>query len=223
LRDISEDIGLAAVRGPAAAGRLASLLAPVPVAPGDVGNARLAGVDVFAARATTDGPDGVDLYCRRRDLPSLQQAMGRLAIPVLDDATWALHRLEWGMPTIGLEIDPDDTPVEAGLEGLVVQGKGAPYPGEMAYAERRRTGAIRRLVGFTVAGDVPPPVGADVSVSGRVVDRVRSVGVSPRVGIIGMTAVPVGSDVAGTALEMVVDGQTWAGVVARRPFVSREG
>jgi aminomethyltransferase len=223
LRDISEDIGLAAVRGPAAAGRLASLLEPVPATPGDVTNARFAGVDVFAARATAEGADGVDLYCRRRDLPSLRQAMERLAIPVVDDGTWALHRLEWGTPAIGVEIDADDTPVEAGLEALVVQGKGAPYPGEMAYAERRRTGGLRRLVGFTVAGDVPPPEGAEVRTNDRAVDRVRAVGVSPRAGIIGMTAVPVGADLIGTALEIVSGDQRWDAVVARRPFVARAG
>jgi aminomethyltransferase len=224
LRDISEDIGLAAVRGPAAAGRLAPLLEPTPALAGDVTNARFAGVDVFAARATADGPDGVDLYCRRRDLPSLQGALARLAIPVVDDATWALHRLEWGTPTIGVEIDADDTPVEAGLEGLVVQGKGAPYPGEVAFAERMRTGARRRLVGFTVAGDVPPPEGAEVRTNDRAVDRVRSVGVSPRAGIIGMTAVPVGADAIGTPLEIVAaDGRRWNAIVARRPFVARTG
>jgi len=223
LRDISEDIGLAAVRGPAAAGRLATLLEPIPALPGDVTNARFAGVDVFAARATADGPDGVDLYCRRRDLPSLRQAMERLAIPVVDDATWALHRLEWGTPTIGVEIDADDTPVEAGLEALVVQGKGAPYPGEVAFAERMRTGGLRRLVGFKVTGDVPPPEGAEVRTNDRAVDRVRSVGVSPRAGIIGMTAVPVGADALGTPLEIVAGDQRWDAVVTRRPFVARAG
>ncbi len=223
LRDISEDIGLAAVRGPAAVGRLAALLDPVPAEPGDVLNARFAGVDVFAARATADGADGVDLYCRRRDLPSLSGTLARLAIPVVDDATWALYRLEWGTPMIGVEIDPDDTPVEAGLEALVVQGKGAPYPGEVAYAERRRTGPMRTLVGFVVTGDDPPPIGAEVRANDRVVDRVRSIGVSPRVGIIGMTAVPVGADTPGTPLEIVDGEQRWSAVVARRPFVRREG
>lgn len=223
LRDISEDIGLAAVRGPAAAGRLAPLLEPVPAAPGDVVNARFAGVDVFAARATAEGADGVDLYCRRRDLPSLRQALERLAIPLVDDATWALHRLEWGTPAIGAEIGPDDTPVEAGLEALVVQGKGAPYPGELAYAERRRTGALRKLVGFTATGDSPPPVGAEVRVNDRAVDVVRSSAASPRAGLIGITAVPVGADVPGTPLVIRDGARSWDAVVTRRPFVAREG
>lgn len=223
LRDISEDIGLAAVRGPQATERLAAALDPVPAHPGDVSNARCGGIDVFAARASNDGPDGVDLYCRRRDLPALRVAFEQLGLRVVSDAVWELHRLEWGTPTIGVEIDPDDTPVEAGLEALVVQGKGAPYPGEVAYSERRRTGAIRRLVGFTVAGDVPPPVDAEVLVNDRVVDRVRSIGVSPRVGIIGMTAVPVGGDAIGTPLVVRHGATVRDAVVAARPFVSREG
>jgi hypothetical protein len=92
----------------------------------------------------------------------------------------------------------------------------------VAYAERRRTGAIRRLVGFTAAGDLPPPEGADVLVNDRVVDRVRSVGVSPRAGIIGMTAVPVGGDLAGTPLVIRQGATEWAAVVVARPFVTRE-
>jgi glycine cleavage system aminomethyltransferase T len=222
LRDISEDIGLAAVRGPRAVERLEAVLAPLPAQPGDVTNSRCGGVDVFAARASSDGADGVELYCRRRDLPAVRATLEQQGIPVVSDAVWALHRLEWGSPTIGVEIDPDDTPVEAGLEALVVQGKGAPYPGEVAYAERRRTGAIRRLVGFTAAGDLPPPEGADVLVNDRVVDRVRSVGVSPRAGIIGMTAVPVGGDLAGTPLVIRQGATEWAAVVVARPFVTRE-
>ncbi|PKM06284.1 MAG: hypothetical protein CVV17_02385, partial [Gammaproteobacteria bacterium HGW-Gammaproteobacteria-7] len=134
LRDISEDIGLAAVRGPRAVERLEAVLAPLPAQPGDVTNSRCGGVDVFAARASSDGADGVDLYCRRRDLPAVRATLEQQGIPVVSDAVWALHRLEWGSPAIGVEIDPDDTPVEAGLEALVVQGKGAPYPGEVAYA-----------------------------------------------------------------------------------------
>lgn len=223
LRDISEDIGLAAVRGPHAAERLASELVPVPAHPGDVTNARCGGIDVFAARASNDGADGVDLYCRRRDLAGLSAVLERLGMRVVGDDVWALHRLEWGTPGVGVEIDPEDTPVEAGLDALVVQGKGAPYPGETAYAERRRTGALRRLVGFTVAGDVPPPVDAEVLVNDRVVDRVRSVGVSPRAGIIGMTAVPVGADAIGTPLVIRQGATEWPAVVAARPFVSRDG
>ncbi len=221
LRDISDDVAVVSVRGPASAARLGTLLEPVPQEPNDLLRARLGGVDVFAARAGQQGPDGVDLYCRARDLESLRGAIARLAIPFVDDATWQLVRLEWGVPRVGTEIQPEDTPIEAGLDGLVAQGKGAPFPGEQALDTRRRGGALKRLVGFKVSGhDVPPP-GAEVQLAGRTVDRVRSSALSPRLGAIGITAVPSGSDVTGTPVRIVARDREWEGTLKRLPFVGR--
>lgn len=221
LRDISADLGAVAVRGPATVARLAPLLSPCPGEPGDVINARLAGIDVFAARATLDGPDGIDLYCRVRDLASLQTTLLKAGVLPVTDADWRLNRLEWGVASVGVEIDPGDTPVEAGLEHLVAEGKGAPFPGETALESRRRTGAIKRLVGFHLTAGTIPPLASRVSVAGIMVDRVRSIGQSPRVGLIGMTAVPTTADAPATPLTVMSGDQTWSAKVVRRPFVTR--
>lgn len=223
LRDISDDVAVVSVRGPTAAARLGTLLDPVPAEANDLVRSRLAGVDVFAARAGRHGPDGIDLYCRARDVDALRRSIAQLAIPFVADATWELVRLEWGIARVGVEIEAGDTPVEAGLESLVAQGKGAPFPGEQALEARRRSGPLKRLVGFAVAGPEAPPVDAEVRVNGRSVDRVRSVGVSPRAGVIGMTAVPRGSDQGGVALEIVAGERRWEGQVVRPPFVARAG
>lgn len=219
LRDISDDVCLAAVRGATAMAHLTPLLAPVPAEPGTVVNARFAGIDVFAARVTRDGPDGVDLFARRRDRAALESALTRGGISPVGAEAWRLLRLEWGIATMGSEIDSDDTPIEAGLERLVAEGKGAPFPGETALANRRRTGAMKRLVGFRVQGDGIPPVGARVRVAGLMVDRVRSVVRSPVAGVIGMTSVPTTADAPGTPLLIEAGEQTWTAEVTRRPFV----
>lgn len=221
MRDISDDMAVTAVRGPATIARLGPLLDTVPAEPGDVVHARLAGIDVFAARATLDGPDGVDLYCRARDGASLRAILLRAGVVGLTEADWRIHRLEWGIATVGVEIDPGDTPLEAGLGHLVAEGKGAPFPGETALASRRRTGALRRLTGFAVAGDDAPPIASRVTVAGVMVDRVRAIGCSPRVGIIGMAAVPTGADTPGTPLLLHSADRTWPATVVRRPFVTR--
>ena len=221
LRDISDDMGLVAVRGPASLVRLAPLLAPMPVDPGSIVNGRLAGIDVFAARATLEGPDGIDIYCRSRDLVSLQRTLVGAGIEAVTEADWRLNRLEWGIATIGSEIDAGDTPLEAGLERLVAEGKGAPFPGETALATRRRTGALKRLIGFQIAGDEMPPLAARVSVAGVMVDRVRSIAMSPRVGIIGIAAVPTSADAAGTALTILAGDRSWSAKLVHRPFVTR--
>ena len=219
LRDISDSVAAIAVRGPAATNKLATLLEPVPDAPGDLRKARLAGIDVFAARATDDGPDGVDLYCRSRDLDSLLAALDRLLIPVVESDSWDLVRMEWGVPRLGIEVDPADTPVEAALEHLVAEGKGAPFPGEVALEARRRSGAFKCLVGFTIEGSDCPPAGAEVWSNDRLVDRVRSVANSPRAGLIGMTAVPRGADAVGTSIRIVSGDKSWEASVVKPPFV----
>ena len=223
LRDISEDIALIGVRGATAASQLAPLLAPFPAEPGQIVTARLAGVDVFAARTTRDGPDGFDLYCRTRDRAALESSLVHAGLTAVGTAAWRLLRVEWGIATVGVEIGADDTPVEAGLEYLVAEGKGAPFPGETALAARRRTGAIKRLVGFKVQGADVPPVGASVRVAGLMVDQVRSVVTSPRAGVIGMTAVPTTADAPGTALLIEAGGRSWLAEIVRRPFVFRDG
>ncbi|MEP6591720.1 MAG: glycine cleavage T C-terminal barrel domain-containing protein [Gemmatimonadota bacterium] len=223
LRDISEDVGLITVRGPAAAVRVAPLMDAMPLEPGDVETSRFAGVDVFAGRATIDGPDGLDLFCRRRDRDSLETGLRHAGVfPVIREA-WELLRLEWGVARVGVEIDSEDTPLEAGLEHLVAEMKGAPFPGETALASRRRSGAMKRLVGFRVHGNDVPQVGSRVSVNGLMVDRIRSVGRSPRVGIIGMTALPTSAGTPGTPLHFELGDQQWSGEVVRRPFVTRGG
>lgn len=222
LRDISDDVAVIAVRGPRSVAQLMTYLDPMPMSSGDIVRSRVDGIGVFAARATAEGPDGFDLYCRGRDLPTLGDALGRIGVQMVDDDTWQMMRLEQGVARFGVEIEPSDTPVEAGLEHLVAQGKGARFPGEAAFAERLRTGAMRRLVGFTVPGDTVPPVGATVSAAGRPVDRVRSAAMSPRAGVIGMTAVPLGADVPGTVLRIITEYREWDATVVVMPFVGDE-
>ena len=57
--------------------------------------------------------------------------------------------------------------------------------------------------------------------AGVMVDRVRSVGHSPRAGIIGMTSIPTTAAAPGTPLVMQSGESVWSGAVVHRPFVSR--
>lgn len=221
LRDISDDVATVAVRGPATAARLAGLLKPFPEDASSVVASRFAGVDVFASRVPLEGPEGLDLSCRTRDREALASVLASAGVTPVSAPAWNLMQMEWGIPRLGIEIDPGDTPVEAGLEHLVAEGKGAPFPGETALAARRRAGAIKRLVGFRVPTGEMPPAGARVSVSGLPVDRVRSVALSPRVGVIGLTAVPITAQHPGTEILIEAGAQRWSGVLVRRPFVGR--
>ncbi|HRP06895.1 MAG TPA: glycine cleavage T C-terminal barrel domain-containing protein [Gemmatimonadales bacterium] len=216
----SDDLGVVAIRGPMTISQLTLRLSPMPAASGDLTRSRLAGVDVFAARTTAEGPDGIDLYSRRRDMETIVACLEEVATPLVTAPEWELFRLEYGVARSGIEIEEGDTPVEAALERLVALDKPTRFPGRNALAERVRTGAVRRLVGFMASSDTVPPPGAVVFVNGRMVDRVRSSGRSPRHGAIGMTAVPLGADQPGTVLTITDGGRTWPAVVARVPFGS---
>ncbi|MEO5824535.1 MAG: glycine cleavage T C-terminal barrel domain-containing protein [Gemmatimonadales bacterium] len=221
LRDISDDVGLVIVRGPDAVNRLAIGMRPGPGDPGQVLTARLGGIDLFVARAPADGPDGVDIFCRVHDRVALMELLRSLAVLAVTEGPWQLLQMEWGMADVGHGIDAADTPIEAALEHLVAEGKGAPFPGEGALGARRRTGALKRLVGFRVAGARRPQVGAVVRVGGHAVDRVRAVSWSPRVGVIGLTAVPTSALAPGAMLSIEADGTAWPAEIVDRPFVSR--
>lgn len=218
MRDISDDLGVIAIRGPMTISQLTLRLSPMPAASGDLTRSRLAGVDVFAARTTAEGPDGIDLYARSRDMDTILACLAEVATPMVQDGEWELFRMEFGVARAGVEIEEGDTPVEAALERLVELDKSTRFPGRVALEERIRTGAVRRLVGFVASSDTAPPPGAVVFVNGRMVDRVRSSVISPRFGPIGMTAVPLGADQPGTVLTITDGGKTWPAVVARVPF-----
>ncbi len=218
LRDISDDTACLQVRGPATLAVLASRLVPVPAEAGVIVMARYGSTELFAARALPGEPDGIDLYCRARDLTALHATLAEAGVPVAESAAWELLRIESGLAAVGAEIRDDDTPVEAGLEDLVPEGKGAPFPGEFAVAARRRQGPRKRLVGIRIAGDRLPPVGAEVTVAGLAVGPLRSVAWSPGFGAIGMIAVPTSATAAGTDIQLHADGGTWSAAIARVPF-----
>jgi glycine cleavage system aminomethyltransferase T len=147
--------------------------------------------------------------------------LGRAGVTRVTAEIWEIARVEWGVAEVGREIDPQDTPVEAALEDLVMEGKGAPFPGEFAVAARRRSGPLRRLVGVHINGETAPPAGVPIQVAGLDGERLRSVVNSPRVGVIGMISVPANATAVGTEIIIGTGEHRWQGTIARRPFVSR--
>ena len=217
LRDISDEVTTVMVRGPRSAELLQSVVMPWPRRAGDLTNSRVDDVTVFAARVGEGGPEGIDLHCRSRDGEALMTALGQTGVDRADISAWQTVQIEWGRPTVGVEIESGDTPHEAGLVNLVAAGKGAPFPGEQAFAAREQVGPLKSLVTFSAAGAMPPPVGAAVMLAGRQVDTVRSSVMSPRFGILGMTAVPTRSTGAGVVLTVVSGDMQWEASVCIPP------
>ncbi len=119
LKDISPEVGLLAVQGPAAE----ALLQPLTDVPLNTIRyyhflaGKVAGAQCFISRTGYTGEDGFELYCRERDTITLWQAiLAAGAQPVGLGARDTL-RLEWAMPstaTTSMTPSPRSRPASAG-------------------------------------------------------------------------------------------------------------
>jgi aminomethyltransferase len=224
LRDISDDTGLLAVQGPAAE---AALQPVASISLADLGYyhhaaGRIGGVDCFISRTGYTGEDGFELYCRWRDTVRLwEAALARGAVPIGLGARDSL-RLEMGYALYGQEIDDATTPFEAGLGWIVKLDKGAPFVGREALRSQRERGLTRKLVGFRLEGRGIARPGYPVWLEGNAVDRVRSGGQSPSLGIsIGTTFLPAAAARLGARFEVECRVERLPAEVVKRPFWER--
>lgn len=109
-------------------------------------------------------------------------------------ATWDIVRVEAGMPEWGIDIDDTTIPQEANLDelGAISYTKGC-YTGQETVARIHFRGHVNRhLRGLTFAStrEAIPPERAELhDPTGKPVGDVRSVVVSPRLGIIALAIV----------------------------------
>ena len=223
VKDISDEVGLLAVQGPASEQLVQSLttarLGDIAYYHFDVGT--IAGADCFISRTGYTGEDGFELYFRSKHAAQVWAAVagpGRAA-PCGLGARDSL-RLEVGYALYGNDIDETVNPYEARLGWIVKLDKGAPFTGRAALEQIKAKGVTRKLVGFTPGekGAIPRP-GMDVYLKGRKVDTVRSGGYGPSVKqAIGTTYLPTHSVAPGTAIEIDVRGKRVAAAVVQLPF-----
>ena len=100
-------------------------------------NGKIAGCQCFISRTGYTGEDGFELYCRRKDTPTIWEALLKAgALPIGLGARDSL-RLEMGYALYGHEIDRTITPLEAGLAWIVKLDKGAPFTGADALGAQK--------------------------------------------------------------------------------------
>ncbi|HXG44832.1 MAG TPA: glycine cleavage system aminomethyltransferase GcvT [Gemmatimonadales bacterium] len=225
LRNISAEVGLLAVQGPAAE---ALVQAHTALPLGELGYYRfetgqVAGVDCFLSRTGYTGEDGFEIYCRAAAVGRLWEALAGpgKAQPVGLGARDTL-RLEVGYALYGNDIDETVTPFEAGLGWITKLDKGCPFVGEEALKIQKLNGVRRKLVGFRVVGRGIPRPGYPVLVDGAPVDVVRSGTMSPSLGYgIGTTYLPVRLAAPGTRFQVEIRGERVEAEVVKRPFYTR--
>jgi folate-binding protein YgfZ len=162
----------------------------------------VAGKPVVAV--TTDV--GTDLFCWTEDLDAV-----RAEYPAGDEGQLEVLRVESGRPRYGIDLDESVIPQEAGLNERAVSFTKGCYVGQETVARLHYRGKPNRhLRGLRLSAPAEP--GEEIRLGERVVGRVGSVVVSPRLGPIALAlvrreaapgdVVAVGGQTTGTLMEL---------------------
>ncbi len=217
LDDLTDDIVLIAVQGPASRAIVAEVV-DLPELK-YYACAQLPG-DLLVARTGYTGEDGYELYIPIPDAPALWHALtqagsSRGLVPA-GLASRDTLRLEAGMPLYGHELGLDTLPAQAGLGRVVDLSKD--FVGKHG-VEAGPADDARVLVGLVSEGKRAGRAGYAVFEGDREVGTVTSGALSPTLGYpIAMAYVDPG---AGTQLEIDVRGSRVAASVEALPFYKK--
>jgi tRNA-modifying protein YgfZ len=139
----------------------------------------VAGKPVVAV--TTDV--GTDLFCAAEDLDAV-----KAEFPAAEEAALEVLRVENGRPRYGIDLDDSVIPQEAGLNERAVSFTKGCYVGQETVARLHYRGKPNRhLRGLRLSAPADP--GTEIRLGEKVVGRLGSVVVSPRLGPIGLALV----------------------------------
>lgn len=227
--DLSLQMALLALQGPAAAGVLAELTSA------DLEglrfyasvDAEVAGIEVLLARTGYTGEDGFELYCDPDDAAELWQALltagSDAGVVPCGLAARDTLRLEAGMPLYGHELGVERTPFDAGLGRVVKFDKPGDFVGREALAVLAEKDPDQLLVGLIAEGRRAPRPGYEIrDGSGSRVGVVTSGAPSPTLGEpIAMAYVDAACAAVDTQLVVDVRGTPVDARVVDLPFYRR--
>ena len=222
VADASDDWALLAVQGPEAAGILQgftdadlSNLKPFRFVEGEIGGAK-----TIISRTGYTGEDGFELYLSPDDAPHVwRELLEAGATPAGLGARDTL-RLEAGMCLYGNELDPETTPLEAGIGFAVHLDKEQEFIGQEALRREKAEGLGKKLVGFEVEGKGIARHDYPVRAGEENVGRVTSGTLSPTLGkAIGLALVSPGVE---DRFEVLIRDRPVEAHAVQLPFYKRE-
>lgn len=221
LEDVSDQMGLLALQGPAAA----SILQPLTdVDLSSIGyyhfaEGKVSGMPMIVSRTGYTGEDGFELYHGVQYSTRLWDAlMGADSVTPAGLGARDTLRLEMGMALYGNDIDDTVTPLEANLAWLVKLKKGE-FVGSPVLNAQKANGLTKKLVGLTLGDRNIARHGYPVFVGGEASGVVCSGTMSPTLGIpIGTAYVPAAAAKEGTEIEVEIRGRRVPGTVVKMPF-----
>jgi aminomethyltransferase len=220
--DESDDWALLALQGPEAEGILQDLTdADLPALryyryeTGEVG-----GYYAVISRTGYTGEDGFELYVRPGDAPAIWRRLVEAGATPAGLGARDTLRLEAGMCLYGNELDPETTPLEAGIGFAVHLDKEQGFVGREALKKEKDEGLRKKLVGFEVEGRGIARHDYPVKAGGETVGKVTSGTRSPTLGrAIGLALV---SPRVEDQFEVEVRGKAVAARAVPLPFYKRD-
>lgn len=143
------------------------------------------GEPAIAVRTSDLGVAGFSLLVARGQSDRLLHEIADRQIPVLDEPSAEILRIEGGIPRFGQDMDDETIPLEAGIESRAISLTKGCYVGQeviIRILHRGHGRVAKKLVGLTIDADAPPAAGATLTVDGRDAGAITSSGFSPLVG-----------------------------------------
>jgi dimethylglycine dehydrogenase len=193
----------------------------------DIRETFVGGVPAILARVSFSGELGYEIYVRPayqlRLAEAIEEAGTDLGLTWYGARALMSMRLEknWGVWT--LDFRPDFTPAESGLDAFIDWSKD--FVGKAAAEAERKTGPNKRLVFLTVETD-DLDVSNDEAVlkDGEAVGYVSSGGYAHHVGrSMAAAYVPAALSVAGTKLEVEINGNFYPAEIVAAPLYDPQG
>ncbi len=231
VEDLSEDLAMIAIQGPASVEVMAPLMGYDLDELGDMKyysfrQGQVGGVPAMISRTGYTGEDGFEVYFDKdmaEDLwRSLLETGEPFGVTPIGLAARDTLRLEAGMALYGHELDDTTNPVEAGIVFKPIKHD-HDFSGRAAIEAMVEEGPGRVLVGFTTDSARVPRQGYDIVTPDHVaVGKVVSGSPSPTLGTnIGTGYVAKGHDAPGTLLAMEIRGKRYEIKLHALPFYKR--
>ena len=212
LADLSPTLASVWIHGPSTAGVVASVLAGAgdPASWDEYQNVRatFGGAPAVAARVSQLDVPGFVLYVEPDRVAGLTLALEAAGALEAGPAALEAARIEAGYPLVGVDMDENTLPLEAGIEPRAISFTKGCYVGQEVIIRVMHRGhgrVAKRLVRLRVTGGVPAR-GATMFDGDREIGAVTSAVRSPRLGPIALGYVHRDYVRDGAAVEIQADG-----------------
>ncbi len=182
------------------------------------------GNEVFLSRCGYTGEDGVELLLPAQEgVELVEQMLADERVKPIGLGARDSLRLEAGLCLYGHDLDPETSPIEAGLAWTIPgrRREAGDFPGAARILEEIANKPSRKRVGVRPLGRAPAREGTEIQSSdGKPVGTITSGGFGPTVnGPVAMGYVETEFARKGTALQLIVRGKAIEAEVAPLPFV----